>query len=262
MDTIQDSLVLGEELVLLDKLRGLSKNIQWSPTDTEHLFDALLERFDSGNADRSHLVTWLLKILHLMEVHFITPTWKCRKGTAVELVGDPAVSDATLQHCFSQVEEKQLDEIIEEIRREESNQVDGRVLSEIQDIVSSVSDALCSKAAPAKLDGIKGDLLRLCRAVEAARFRPQLTQMVSWCVLALSKTGQFIQVSTGEGKSCIVAMFAAYRAMKGDTVHVLTSSPFLAERDMENWRKLFKTLKIKVDCNANKVDLSALRQCY
>lgn len=250
-----------EKCVILDKLQGLVKNTKWSPMDTEDLFVALLDRFDSRNSNRSHLFQWLLKILHLIEIHFITPTWRCRKGAAIELVRDASLSDAVLQDCFSQEEEKQLAEIIEEIRQEKSNQVDATVLSEVQNVVSSVSDALPSKEPP-KLDGIKEDLLRLCRAAEEAHFRPRLTQMVSWCILALSKTGKFLQISTGEGKSCTVAMFAAYRAMKGETVHVLTSSLVLAERDMETWRKLFETLKIKVDCNTNKADITALKQCY
>lgn len=250
-----------EAWVLLDKLQGLVKNIKWSPTDTADLFVALLERFDSGNSNRSHLLTWLLKILHLIEFNFITPSWKCRKGAAIELVRDAAVSDAMLQDYFSQEEEKQLDEIIEEIRQEKLGQVDVTVLSDVRNIVSSVSDALRSKD-PVRLGGLKGDLLRICRAVKTVSYCPRLTQMVSWCILALSKTGQFIQVATGEGKSCIVAMFAAYRAMKGETVHILTSSLVLAERDMRTWQKLFETLKIKVDCNTNKKDVTALKQCY
>lgn len=259
-ETRPDSFFLEEkELFLLHKLKGLVRNIKWSPTDTAELFVALLERFGRRNSDRSHLLTWLLKILHLIEVNFITPDWRCGKGTAVQLVRDADVSDSLLQGYFSQEEEKQLDEIIEEIRREKSNQVDAAVLSEVRNIVSSVSEALRSKTA--KLSGIKGVLLRLCRAAEAAHFRPRLTQMVSWCVLALPKTGQFLQVATGEGKSCIVAMFAAYKAMEGEAVHILTSSPVLAERDMKDWRKLFETLKIKVDCNTSKKD-AALKQCY
>lgn len=260
METSLDLLNLDEEkLFLLNKLQGLVKNIKWSPTDTATLFVALLERFDWRNSDRSHLLMWLIKILHLIEFNFITPTWTCGKGTAVEVVRDAAVSDSMLQDYFSQEEEKQLDEIIEEIRQENSNQVDATVLSDVQNIVSSVSEALRKKTV--KLDGKKGDLLRLCRAAETAHFRPRLTQMVSWCVLAHSETGQFIQVATGEGKSCIVAMFAAYRAMKGETVHILTSSPVLAARDMKAWHKLFETLKIKVGCNTNKED-AALKQCY
>lgn len=257
-----DSLLLNEpEDVLLHKLQGLVKNIKWSPAETADLVVTLLERFDSANSDRCHLLTWLFEILHLIECNFITPTWRCAKGAAVELVRDAAVTDDLLRHYFSQEEEKQLGEIIEEIR-EKSDQVDASVLTDVQNIVSSVSAALCCSET-AKLDGIKGDLLRLCRAVKThTNFWPRLTQMVSWCILVLSKTGQFLQVATGEGKSCIVAMFAAYRAMKGETVHILTSSLVLAQRDMREWEPLYQALEISVDCNTIKGARRALRQCY
>lgn len=260
-EAILNSFINNEAQVLLSKLQGLVTNVYWTPSDVADLFVALLERFDLGNSDGSHFLPWLLDIIHLIEIHFVTPTWKCHKGTAVELVRDPAVSDGMLKHYFSQEEEKQLGEIIEEIRQTKLNHVKEAHLSKVQAIVSSVYDALHSKHL-AKLNDIEGDLLRLCQAAEKAKFRPRLTQMVSWCIMALSETGQFIQVATGEGKSCIVAMFAAYRAMKGKHVHILSSSPVLAERDMKDWSKLFNTLKISVDCNTNKQEISSLQKCY
>lgn len=260
-DNIPDTFNNSKGKVLLDKLQRLVTSVSWSPTDATDLFLALLERFDSAHSERSQLLPWLLEILHLMEINLITPTWKCHKGTAVGVVRDTAVTDGMLKDYFSQEEEKKLREIIEEIRQTKLNHVNEALLSKVEGIVSSVYDALCSKTI-AKLSGTEGDLLRLCRAAERAQFRPRLTQMVSWCIMALSKTGQFIQVATGEGKSCIVAMFAAFKAMKGKTVHILSSSPILAERDMEDWKKLFSTLKISVDCNTNKHDIPSLQECY
>ncbi|TWW63483.1 hypothetical protein D4764_03G0004910 [Takifugu flavidus] len=260
-DIIPDAFNNSKEKVLLDKLQRLVTSVSWSPTDAADLFLALLERFDSAHLERSQLLPWLLEILHLMEINLITPTWKCHKGTAVEVVRDAAVTDGMLKDYFSQEEEKKLREIIEEIRQTKLNHVNEALLSKVEGTVSSVYDVLCSKTI-AKLSGTEGDLLRLCRAAERAQFRPRLTQMVSWCIMALSKTGQFIQVATGEGKSCIVAMFAAFKAMKGKTVHILSSSPILAERDMEDWKKLFSTLKISVDCNTNKHDIPSLQNCY
>lgn len=260
-EEILNSFTNNKEQVLLSKLQGLVTNVCWTPPDVADLFVALLQRFNLGNSDGSPLLPWLLEIIHLIEINFVTPTWKCHKGTAVELVRDPTVTDGKLKDYFSQEEEKQLGEIIEEIRQTKLNHVNEAHLSKVQAIVSSVYDVLHSKRL-AKLIGIEGDLLRLCQAAETAKFRPRLTQMVSWCIMALSETGQFIQVATGEGKSCIVAMFAAYRAMKGKRVHILSSSPVLAERDMKDWKTFFNTLKIKVDCNANKQDTSSLQKCY
>ena len=43
--------------------------------------------------------------------------------------------------------------------------------------------------------------------------------------------GLFTQIKTGEGKTIIVAMLAAIKAIRGKYVDVLTSSEILAERD-------------------------------
>ena len=43
--------------------------------------------------------------------------------------------------------------------------------------------------------------------------------------------GRIGQIRTGEGKSTIVVMLAAYLALQGDFVDVITSSPYLALRD-------------------------------
>ncbi|XP_051258337.1 protein translocase subunit SecA-like isoform X2 [Dicentrarchus labrax] len=105
----------------------------------------------------------------------------------------------------------------------------------------------------------------LSQAVEKTttkHLKPRLTQMVSWCIMALSKTGRLIQVGTGEGKSCIVAMFAAFRALRGEKVDIMSSSSILAERDLKEWRKFYENLKISVDCNTNKQDKDELKKCY
>uniref|UniRef100_A0A096M6M1 Uncharacterized protein n=1 Tax=Poecilia formosa TaxID=48698 RepID=A0A096M6M1_POEFO len=73
--------------------------------------------------------------------------------------------------------------------------------------------------------------------------------------------GRLIQVGTGEGKSCIVAMFAAFRALRGEKVDIMSSSSVLAERDMREWKKFYDVLKISVDCNINKQDEDS-KKCY
>lgn len=57
-------------------------------------------------------------------------------------------------------------------------------------------------------------------------------------------------------------MFAAYRAMKGESVDIISSSPVLAERDAEEWRPFYEKLGIKVDHNTNKMEVEDLRKCY
>ncbi|KAG7497444.1 translocase subunit-like [Solea senegalensis] len=251
------------EKLLLDKLKGLVTNINWTPAEVDALFEALLKRFESTNRDRSHLVLWMLKMLHCIQIHFITPRWKStgQSGkTLIQLVQDQGVTNEDLKKCLGDDKEKDLDTIIEEMRQK-LDEDDKKLLNEAKDIVSSVSEALASDEGGAPLIGLKLDLLRLCEAARKTRFRPRPTQMVSWCLMALSKTGRLIQVGTGEGKSCIVAMFAAFRATRGEKVDIMTSSSVLAERDLKEWKEFYEVLNISVDCNTNK-STGELKKCY
>ncbi|KAK5606054.1 hypothetical protein CRENBAI_001180 [Crenichthys baileyi] len=201
-------------------------------------------------------------MLHCIQANYITPTWRSKSGnTLLGLVRDTAVTNEALNVCLVDDEDKTLEEIIGEIQDEELNQVNDELLAEVRDIVSSVEAALTSPSSASQLSGIKKDLLSLCQAAGKSHFRPRWTQMVSWCLMALSKTGRLIQVGTGEGKSCIVAMFAVFRAMRGDKVDIMSSSPVLAERDLKQWRKFYDFLKISVDCNINKQDQDS-KKCY
>ncbi|XP_045920018.1 protein translocase subunit SecA-like [Micropterus dolomieu] len=252
----------NEEL-LLNKLQGLVTNMKWSPTDATDLFIALLKRFErSTTNDRLHLPLWMLKMLHCIEINYITPSWRPEKGkTLIELVRDETVTDENLKKCLADDPEKNLDEILEEIRQQKLNEIDEKLLDDVRDIVSSVDEDLTLHNDGSQRSGLKKDLLELCQAAEKTHFRPRLTQMVSWCIMALSKTGRLVQVGTGEGKSCIVAMFAAFTARRGKMVDVMSSSPVLAERDLKEWQKFYEDLNISVDCNTNKQD-KELKKCY
>ncbi|KAM4714708.1 protein translocase subunit SecA-like [Anableps anableps] len=252
------------ETILLKQLQGLVRSIKWSPEDVTALFDALLQRFESVyRNDRSSLLTWLLQMLHCIEVNYITPTWRSKSGkTLLELIGDTAVTNEALKVCLADDEDKTLDEIIGEIRDGELNQVNDELLAKLSDIVSSVEAALRSHSSGSHLTGLKKELLSLCQAAEKTKkFKIRLTQMVSWCLMALSESGRLIQVGTGEGKSCIVAMFAAFRALRGEKVDIMSSSSVLAERDMKEWKEFYDVLKISVDCNINKQDKDS-KKCY
>ncbi|CAK6975550.1 protein translocase subunit SecA 2-like [Scomber scombrus] len=254
----------NNEVLLLNKLQGLVTNIKWSPMDVVDLFDALLKRFDSTTTnDRSDLHTWMMKMLHCIEINYISPSWKCHTTgkTFVELIRNKNITDDNLKEHLADDTEKTLDEIIKEIRQQNLNQIDEKLLADVRDIVSSVHIDLILNNDGSERSGLKKDLLMLCRSAEKTHFRPRLTQMVSWCLMALSKSGQLIQVGTGEGKSCIVAMFAAFRAMRGEKVDIMSSSSVLAERDLEEWRTFYEALKISVNCNTNK-QVTYLKKCY
>ena len=59
--------------------------------------------------------------------------------------------------------------------------------------------------------------------------------------------GRIAQVATEEGKSIIVAMLAAAIALTGDFVDVISSSPYLAERDAKEFKPFYKELGLKCD---------------
>ncbi|KAM4714712.1 protein translocase subunit SecA-like [Anableps anableps] len=252
------------EQTLVTLLQGLVRNFKWCPEDVTDLFNALLNRFTLINRNDSlDLLTWLLQMLHCIEVNYITPTWRSKSGkTLLELIRDTALSNEELKVCLADDEDKTLNEIIEEIRDGELNQVNDELLAKLSDIVSSVEAALRSHSSGSHLTGLKKELLSLCQAAEKTKkFKIRLTQMVSWCLMTLSESGRLIQVGTGEGKSCIVAMFAAFRALRGEKVDIMSSSSVLAERDMKEWKEFYDVLKISVDCNINKQDKDS-KKCY
>lgn len=72
---------------------------------------------------------------------------------------------------------------------------------------------------------------------------PRLTQLASLLLLLLAQLtenkGCLLEIGTGEGKSCILAMFATFLAIRGTKVDIVTSSPVLARRDQEEWKVFY-----------------------
>ena len=88
--------------------------------------------------------------------------------------------------------------------------------------------------------------------VQCKGFRPLNTQLVSYCLLVIQRTnekGRLLEILTGEGKSCVIAMVAATYALQGRTVDIVTSSPVLSQRDAEEWREFYSMMKLEVGCN-------------
>ncbi|KTF74287.1 hypothetical protein cypCar_00042689 [Cyprinus carpio] len=241
--------------LLSSRLLSLLKNGQWKKDDVVKLFKALVEQFNDSTDD---FHTWMMKIIHQVEIH---------KIQVLDLTfqnGSKIVDDveAKVNEIAKNTDEKTLDEIVEEIRKQGNTDED--IMAQVKDIVSSVSKCLSASTAPI-LKGIKQKLFKICKAVQKKsknKITPRLTQMVSWCILVLSKSSQLVQVGTGEGKSCIVAMFAAYQAMVGNTPDIISSSPVLAERDVEEWFDFYKELDITVNVNTNKTKDKELKKCY
>ena len=95
------------------------------------------------------------------------------------------------------------------------------------------------------------------------KFMPRKTQLLAVCILLLSQGHQLkllLEVLTGEGKSSIIAMFAAALAMTGKKVDIITSSPVLARRDAKIWIEFFKVFDLCVDHNTETQELLQMSQ--
>ncbi len=75
--------------------------------------------------------------------------------------------------------------------------------------------------------------------------------------------GQLSQIQTGEGKTTIVSILAAIKALQGETVDVITSNPILASEGIKD-KKLFYDL-LNLNATTNNLDenyKSGERECY
>ena len=85
---------------------------------------------------------------------------------------------------------------------------------------------------------------------------PHDTQMLA--VLAIinnpeSLKGRIAQVKTGEGKSTIIAILAAFESLQGQFVDIISSNQYLAARDRIKYQKFFESFDISVSdiCRSN-----------
>ena len=95
------------------------------------------------------------------------------------------------------------------------------------------------------------------------RYYPSLTQLVSLCTLLLSHqhkpvTNCLLEVLTGEGKSCIIAMYAAALGMQGKTIDIVTSSEVLAKRDAQTWNDYFGLFDLSASDNIEMEELLSM----
>lgn len=91
------------------------------------------------------------------------------------------------------------------------------------------------------------------------------TQIISTLLLLNSEKnlGRLLQVSTGEGKSTIVSIFAILQALRGHKVDIITSSPILAERDAKEKASLYKMFDLScADNNDRSVYMQGKKPCY
>ena len=90
---------------------------------------------------------------------------------------------------------------------------------------------------------------------------PRLTQMTTYCILTIN-SGYLLEVCTGEGKSCVIAMVAATFALQGKHVDIITSSPVLAKRDADDWKPFYSEFTLEVASNVESMEESDRRIAY
>jgi preprotein translocase subunit SecA len=122
-------------------------------------------------------------------------------------------------------------------------------ISRHAEALERLSDAeLCSAAARIRAaPGKEHRMFFFALAREASRrtlgLRPFDVQMVA--ALALDE-GAIVEMQTGEGKTLAAVMPAAWNALGGQGVHVLTFNDYLAQRDAEWMRPVYDMLGVSV----------------
>lgn len=106
----------------------------------------------------------------------------------------------------------------------------------------------------------------LCSGVKRImKWWPRVTQICSTVILLLAdreQQGHLLEIATGEGKSCVVAMLTTALALQGEYVDIVTSSTVLAGRDAEEWRQYYDIYGLSVGCNAGLINSEDRVACY
>jgi preprotein translocase subunit SecA len=132
------------------------------------------------------------------------------------------------------------------------------------------SKALKAKPSQAKNPAFLAEIIAVVSRgnVLATTHQPRPIQLFSLLLLLdANDYGRLAQIATGEGKSTIVALLAAIKALQGETVDVVSSSPLLAFRDATEKADFFKLFDLSVASNwypdesKNKM-FRGLKSCY
>ena len=171
--------------------------------------------------------------------------------------------------CFEE-KEKSLDQVLRELKQDEVGQEEKDSMKQIIDRSKQILEKYKDKYdLGIEIDWIRKseqkdsvDVLSSCLAVTSMAlytckaFWPLNTQHVSYCLMVFRRTenrGRLLEILTGEGKSCVIAMVAATYALLGKTVDIVTSSPALSQRDTEEWQAFYNKLNLSAACNVGEI---------
>ena len=260
---------------LLQMVANLVAQKIWSPEETLQLLASLTSHHQDEN-----LIS-IMKVLHLMTTYKISSQWKDGNNQSIVQLTDSLGSQDLIMHlqnsCKAE-EEKSLDIVFDEIRAmkkldEETLEKSYTLIKYVQDLIKNDeiknhadADRARSLSGSMKTEDMQEVLAVLCNAVHntilEGKWWPRGTQMASWCFLALDNNGKLLEMGTGEGKSVVIAMFAALRALRGEKVDVISSSSVLCQRDAEECADFYSYFGLTVDTNTNKTKDADRKQCY
>ncbi|CAC5413781.1 unnamed protein product [Mytilus coruscus] len=122
----------------------------------------------------------------------------------------------------------------------------------------------CKDRLTGNLEELTECIFEICLAVQMTKkYWPRNTQIASlYLLIEAIKKGILLEVNTGEGKTCIIAMFSAFLALSKFTVDIVSSSPILAQRDYIEWEEFYKLLHVSVSCNLIPHKTEDRLECY
>ena len=263
------------EDILLEFSYFMDRNIcEWHLLDIYHLWNIFIERIP----EQELLLECLRVIRHFklssketIEHHVDKPaiidvlrTWKDladAKDAMLELVDNE--ESKTLQMILSELDvpSKQLDTIrttVEEAAEElKTYGYPSQLLPSACDDLDQRMTTL-PEQEPSVKDSLVLTSLLVCKTMG---YWPRLTQMTTYCILAIN-SGYLLEVCTGEGKSCVIAMVAATFALQGKQEDIITSSPVLAKRDADDWKPFYREFALEVANNVDSMEDSDRRIAY
>ena len=73
-----------------------------------------------------------------------------------------------------------------------------------------------------------------------------------------------LELSTGSGKSVVIAVIAVIKALKGNKVDVFTSNHLLARRDAQEWKEFYEFFNLKCSSNGDEAVtyIDGPKECY
>ena len=221
--------------VLLTLTHLLKLESEWKVADVYNLTKTGLLRF---LGDQTEFHRYLL-IIRNFALHPSLNICQTEDQTPVELKEILYGHDKNIWRCLDEVvcgkeTEKSVDQVLEELKEDEVGQVEK---DNIQLIITNSQMMLNKyKYVPGylvvierELDRIRKskpkyevDVLSSCLIVTSLAlflcrgYWPLNTQLVSYCLLVIQRTnekGRLLEILTGEGKSCVIAMVAATYAL-------------------------------------------------